>query len=378
MINRFPFLVLAIFWVILILIVNPIGDFPLNDDWQYAFPVKSLIEEGTLVFQGVFAPNIILQVVWGYFFCWIGGEFDFTILRISTLVLAFLGGVLVYKIAKLVTEDYRLALLGSLLMLLNPLYFVLSFSFMTDVPFLTLALLSVHCFLIYLKKNNTGWLLGALLSAIGSFLIRQPGIVLPIAFAIFLILDRRAWRLAGVLAGIAVLTYFSYENLGKPYLGITENYVSVSSKFVDAFFENPLNFALELIKKVLKTFIYIGFFALPLLPYLWSRLRSLGLFSQRIFVIVFLANAALFFFLLFIGKTFPFGGNILYNFGLGPELLADVYTLGLPNTQKLPGWIMLVLQVISQLSATYLLLLIDKRISAFYETGAKDQRSCLP
>ena len=42
-------------------------------------------------------------------------------------------------------------------------------------------------------------------------------------------------------------------------LGIEGNYVSVSDLYLGTLLENPVSFVMEVIKKVLKTFIYLGF-----------------------------------------------------------------------------------------------------------------------
>lgn len=67
--------------------VNPFGNFPIGDDWQYAYPVKSWIENGLFEFKGIFAPNTLLQIIWGFLFCKIGGTFSFDWLRLSTMIL---------------------------------------------------------------------------------------------------------------------------------------------------------------------------------------------------------------------------------------------------------------------------------------------------
>ena len=42
-------LLIALSYITLIILVNPIGDFPLNDDWAYARSVLSLVEDGEFV-----------------------------------------------------------------------------------------------------------------------------------------------------------------------------------------------------------------------------------------------------------------------------------------------------------------------------------------
>ncbi|TAK40628.1 MAG: hypothetical protein EPO28_09840 [Saprospiraceae bacterium] len=351
-----------------IMVVNPFGNFPLNDDWQYAFPVKSWVEEGEMKFTGVFAPNILLQVAWGRLFCLLLGGFDFSWLRLSTLAAAAVAILVFAKLCKRAghgqgTSHFAAGSLG-----FNPLFFSLAFTFMTDIPFLALCLLSLLSFHHYLENHKIAWLAAACLWAVAGFYIRQPGIILLPAYAVFLLPQERFTRLAwlkffAVLA-LAALVFLSLEKWIKPALGIGKNYVPVSEIYLKAIVETPLLTVLEWLKKAVKTFVYFGFFSLPFLPFLWKKMKGHGLLSKKIWAFSLAANLLLLLYLVKIDKVFPFGGNILFNFGLGPELLVDVYTLGLPNTPKLPEWVLLLTNYFSQLSATFLLLLIIKGFAA--------------
>jgi len=78
-------LVLIALWVTITILVNPIGDFPLNDDWAYGYSVKVLLEKGDFQLSGWAAPNLFSQVLWGALFCLPFG-FSFTALRFSTSI----------------------------------------------------------------------------------------------------------------------------------------------------------------------------------------------------------------------------------------------------------------------------------------------------
>lgn len=335
------------------------GNFPLNDDWQYAYPVRQLAEKGSLEMQGYFAPNLILQVYWGYLFCWLAGSFDFAWLRLSTLTLALLGAWAGFLLARRLGIAPALALLAAAILLFNPLYFNLSFSFMTDVPFLAAILLALLAFERYIAHHRAGWLWAAGLLSVAAYLIRQPGLVLLPAFGLWRVMEekghRRSLAFALLTAGAAIAIYLIYEHLAKPWLGISGNFVPVSNMYLDTILAAPLAYAAELLRKGLKTWIYLGCFGLPLLPFLGAAFRQSGLWQRRTAIPLAAANLALLAFLHYIDKLFPFGGNILYNLGLGPELLADTYTLGLANTPRLPIQAMYAFTLLSQLSATALL-----------------------
>lgn len=347
---------------------NPAGDFPLNDDWQYAYPVKSLIGEGELHFMGVFAPNILLQVLWGFLFCKLAGGFDFTWLRFSTLLLAVAAISVFYRLVKENNPEKRLPVVFTALVLaFNPLFYSLSFSFMSDVPFLALCLGSIYSFYRYMADEKSSWLAAAVFFAIGSYYIRQPGILLFPAFAIYMLFQKqfsgKSILTALALIIVAAFIYISLEIWIKPALLIDDNYVPVGERYYDALFHQPLITALEWGKKFLKTYFYLGFFSIPFLPFLWKQFKDFRILHPGMVLLIFVLNSILLFFLSSTGKVFPFGGNIFNNFGLGPELLADVYTLELKNTPSLPHWTMLLLNFISGVSASFLFLLIIRGYS---------------
>jgi len=357
-IDRFPIGILTFGWIVAIVLVNPIGDFPLNDDWQYAYPVQQLIETGQIGFTGRFAPNIFLQVAWGYVWSWAYGAFSYTILRLSVLTLGWVGGLLVFRTGKLLSLSTPLSLLLSACLLFNPLYFNLSFSFMTDVPFLVVVLFSLYCWLRYEKKGERVAFAGAVILAMGSFLIRQPGILLLPLYAGALLFPasgkKRQWFAALAVLALTVLLYLGVEKGLKPYLGIIDNYVPVGSIYLEIIFDNPLSFISQQAKQFLKTLIFLGFFSLPLAPFFWKKMKQMGLFRIKIMAPVIIGNVLLLLLLVKVGKTFPFGGNILFNAGLGPELLIDRYKFDLPHTPQLPEVVMLAIQLLAQVWMTLL------------------------
>ncbi|MEO1260720.1 MAG: hypothetical protein AAFZ15_18120, partial [Bacteroidota bacterium] len=154
-------------------------------------------------------------------------------------------------------------------------------------------------------------------------------------------------------------------------LSISDNFVPVGGQFYTVLIEQPVATIIEWVKKGIKTFIYLGFFGLPLLPFFWKKIIALELMNKKIISAIIIFNVILFLLLFYIGKTFPFGGNIMFNFGLGSELLADVYTLGLSNTPKIPDWFMLGIQLVSQLTATFLFVFILVKIKTLSEDKKK-------
>ncbi len=119
----------------MIALANPIGDFPLNDDWVYGLAVKSILEQGEFRMPSPASTDLFPQAYWGALFCLPFG-FSFTALRVSTLVLGLVGILATYGIVRQLGAGARFALLAAALVAGNPLYFALANTFMTDVPFL--------------------------------------------------------------------------------------------------------------------------------------------------------------------------------------------------------------------------------------------------
>lgn len=60
---------IILFWIVLVLLVNVRGNFPLNDDWSYSYSVKTLVEDGKLELTGWISMPVISQIYWGSLFC---------------------------------------------------------------------------------------------------------------------------------------------------------------------------------------------------------------------------------------------------------------------------------------------------------------------
>ena len=190
-----PPAVLILVMAALVTLVPPMGEFPVDDDWDYARAVQTLIEQGRPGVSVSVSASLVLQTYWGGLFAHLFG-FSHTTLRISTLVLAG-GGALAFYLVLREQLDSERALLGALLLLVNPLYVFLSYSFMTDVPFLSLALWALFCYVRALRtaRPRLGWLAAGSALAGGAFLIRQVAGTLPLAALAGLLLTA-GWRTA--------------------------------------------------------------------------------------------------------------------------------------------------------------------------------------
>src|SRR5260370_17820372 len=145
-------LLIVTIWIVVALLIDPRGEFPLNDDWAYAAAVKTLLGGGGIRLSGWTTVNLIAQVLWGALFCLPFG-FSFTALRISTLVLGLTGVLALYGLLREGDADHGTALFGALLLAFNPLYLVLSYTFMSDVPFIAFSILSFYFLLRGMRQS---------------------------------------------------------------------------------------------------------------------------------------------------------------------------------------------------------------------------------
>jgi hypothetical protein len=123
-------------------VVHPLRDAPVIDDWVYAWSVEHLLRTGELRVLDISAIYPLAQILWGALFAQIAG-FSFGILRLSTVVLALLGCGALHLTLRELGFSRAMSLLGALTMALDPVFFAMSFSFMTDASFVSVAIMAL-------------------------------------------------------------------------------------------------------------------------------------------------------------------------------------------------------------------------------------------
>jgi 4-amino-4-deoxy-L-arabinose transferase-like glycosyltransferase len=127
----------------IVLAVPPTGAFPVDDDWIYAQSVQQLLTDG-VYHRSVWIDSAFLaQAWWGAAVSWLFG-FSHTTLRLSTLALAAGAAFLFHALLRRALTPLP-ALAVTLLLVFHPLFLHLSYSFMTDVPFLAIMLAALWC-----------------------------------------------------------------------------------------------------------------------------------------------------------------------------------------------------------------------------------------
>lgn len=156
------------------------GDFPLSDDWSYAYAVRSLCVDGELRMLPWTGASLVLQAWYGALLCKLFG-FSFEVLRASTVAMATAGAI---GFALLLNEAGirgRVAALAIATVGLSPLYVNLAFTFMTDVPFTVLCIWSGWLYVRGLRRGETAALIAGAVVCSAALLIRQHGLFLAAA-----------------------------------------------------------------------------------------------------------------------------------------------------------------------------------------------------
>jgi hypothetical protein len=177
---------------------------PVIDDWVYAWSVEHFLQTGRLRVLEFSAVYPIAQIAWGVLFTRVAG-FSFGVLRCSTVVLSTLGCWAVYLTLREMGCRRSTSLLAACALALDPVYFALSFSFMTDVPFVSLAAIATYFYVSAVCRDRTARLwIGGLFSIV-AFLVRPLAIILPFSVAPAL-LGRTDWRSAVRRAALPLIT----------------------------------------------------------------------------------------------------------------------------------------------------------------------------
>ena len=341
--------ILVLIWLVIATLPGPVGDFPLNDDWSYGLAVRSLVETGSLQLTGWVSMPLVAQVAWGYLFCLPSG-FSFTALRFSTLVLGLMGVLFSYALLREARAAASIAFLGALVVAVNPLYVVLSHSFMTDVPFFSLAVASAFFLARGLRPTSRRDYAVGIAFAVVATLVRQVGVVIPVAFAGAYLVRARGgalrWRTIARAALPAVVVFGTlvlYRMWLAAYVGLPELYDARSDVSV-VLTRSALEHVGNAAWGGYVTLVYLGLFLLPfsVVVLLLRRKDPLG-HRARFLVLAFGLAVVGVAIAVYRGEFMPLTGNILFDLGLGPSTLRDVHILELDHLPSAPGaaWVTL-------------------------------------
>lgn len=311
-------------------LANPIGNFPLNDDWAYGYSVKTLVEAGDFQLSGWSAANLLSQILWGALFCLPMG-FSFTALRFSTLTLGLVGVIATYALLRELSLSRKVALVGAAVVAVNPLYFGLANTFMNDVPSVVFSVLSVVFLVRGLKHDSIADLVIGCGLAYVALLSRQVAAVVLFAFGLAYLRQRGiSWR-NSVIGWTPLFLGVVIQSLYKKGLELTDRLPASYGNQINTLKAEVAQGLLPLAGNVLEvtpaSLVYLGFFLLPFLLVTTvlqpttpksqgrSRLPQPALAMAGVGAVIFLMMVAQ-------QRLMPlFEGQVLSKSGLGPIIL---------------------------------------------------------
>jgi 4-amino-4-deoxy-L-arabinose transferase-like glycosyltransferase len=315
--------------LLMLLIVNPVGNFPLNDDWVYSRTVSYLVNNGFYYSPDYYTAIFAAQAIWGALFCLPFG-FSFTALRISVFVLGLLAVIIFYILVNTFSGNRKLSLLCAMLLLVNPLFFSLSNTFMTDIPFLSFALFAIFFFSKAINSPGLKYILPAIAFSVIATLVRQIGAIIPIAYGLIQILKNKPslskWVSYFLPAVITLLALQCTLILVKRTGSETPAFEGGS---ILSFLSKPLTIAGHIFVRTSCFLYYCSVFFFPVLLFTgidsFKRLSSGQKTRVGIFIVLCIP------FLVYGWMRFPYGNILNHNYYIGPKTLSDVRHLQLHN-----------------------------------------------
>lgn len=148
-------ILLAIMWLVAFVVVWPVGEFAINDDWSFAKNVYHLTVQHEFVIDTWPSMNLISQTLFGTAITSVFG-FSHTVLRVSIFLLAFISSQTLFRLLYTLSGKQAFtAFLFTAALCFNPLYLHLAMTYMTDVFFVSLLIFAMHALVNYSIHGHT-------------------------------------------------------------------------------------------------------------------------------------------------------------------------------------------------------------------------------
>lgn len=251
----------------------------MNDDWSYIKSAQILAQTGRIVYNGWAAPMLGWQLFLGALFARLFGP-SFTAIRAATLLVALATAYLTQRTLVHAGINSRNATIGTLTLVLSPLFLPLALSYMNDIYGLFCIVLCIYACLRALQastdRSMLGWLAFAALSNAFDGNVRQfvwLGVLAMVPCAVWLLRRRSHVVVVGVLLYLVsaiiiygTLRWYSHQ----PY-----SHSTAGSIIPGHFNRHNLNYLVGL---CFRTFFSVALF---LLPILFAFLPALSLRGRR-------------------------------------------------------------------------------------------------
>lgn len=332
--------ILAVVWLAAIFLINPVGEFPLNDDWNFGLAVQQILDDGDFRPPTASSP-LLTHALWGSLFCLPTG-FSYHSLRFSNQIAGFLAMVFAYMLVRELKGPRLLAVISALSIALNPCFLGLSNSFMTDVTFTAMFTLSSIFYIWGIKSDSNHYILLGTVTSILSILNRQLGLALPLGFGVAYIFKQGFTKTSMVKAiapaFLCALIYIGFNQWMQLTGRVPVYYDFFRDKAIETLTGGKA--ILTFLRSSERILLYLGWFLLPVLVLVYGYISLLHHNKQSSGVLwpvtVTTVLAIVTFSLWRSGidwengdNLLPRGGGWIYKFGIGPFKLTDTFVLRL-------------------------------------------------
>jgi len=331
--NRHYLGMLLIFLVYLtsLLIVRPWANIPLNDDWVYARDCATLASRGHLILTGFESAWALPQIIIGSMVTNIFG-FSHLILRAVGVVSLAAVALMTDTYLRYVQVSSTVRLIVCATLIYNPVSYILSLSFMTDLPFLFFWLLACFCWDQALVTGKQSWLISATVATIIAMAERQFALLIPVSVSLLLLLHwvqapcgtylHANWTtapsklrgmfillMAVIVVSFALIAVWIYYQIN--FLPPLVNTVQPALASIPAS-TSPFAFAFAGLKFAFKIPLFLALSSLPLIlvldrPASNARLRMIGTGITTIIFLIILY--------LMLDAEFPLFGTLISQYG---------------------------------------------------------------
>jgi hypothetical protein len=344
-----PALLSCLLLMIVVLVIGPWGEFPINDDWHFAHIAKNFAQHGILAIDLPRSTSIIGQSILAWPVNHFLG-FSFFKLRLLTLLCSAVILVEVDYLLRLASVERNIRLVTLCLLVVNPFFLYFSMSFMTENYAHIVALLSVCVWFRGRRTDNIPLLLLAAAIAGYAFWIRQlSALVFPaVLLAEFAVHGRPSTRRQIASRGAALTIWVVIVASFLLWAYFTGNQTKVASNALDRV-KSPDPIVLFFQFGIFA--FYVTFFVAPFLAALIRR-ENPSLKALLIPTLLILSAG----FAVFFGDTdgsprsnihrvFPFLHNVFNQYGVGPVLVTDVYIENSGVRPHAPAFVWIVIEI---------------------------------
>jgi hypothetical protein len=273
------------------ILIHPFANLPFHDDWTYAWSVEHFLNTGELQVLDWSVHYPFAQILWGTLFCLPFG-FSFSALRVSTWVLAWLGALALYGTLRELGRARSESVIATVVLIANPVFFVLGFSFMTDVPFVSLANMALFFITRGLSRRRSFELYVGYMVAAYAFFVRQIAVAIPAGVLLYFLFtpSLRSWRYLLPASGVFLLLFLGLFSTAQ-FFGVTSQSKYLAAWVIDFWLHRQS----QAISGALRILVHSGLALLPLSISIVASIYRRALFWGVVTTLLFLTGCSMLF-----------------------------------------------------------------------------------